>query len=245
MKKRIVSLLLCLVMALSMLPGTAWASVGDLLRNTPAENQALLDELAAMTGGTTEEARAMLEQLGLLDENGQLKTDYTLSLNGKEYTLDDAEALLEDPDTDLSQVGYVDGTPIALGDLKTILEIERELQRIQETYFSGTTFSEESLRSLNSLLDQLQAQGLTPMAAEGGPVSFLNNKVVDVSQLQEIPLESGYNYGYSGYFYINHNTQSGETVSFDITLDPGSLGTVLERVDVSSLSPLLASSPSR
>lgn len=71
------------------------------------------------------------------------------------------------------------------------------------------------------------------MAAEGGPVSFLNNKVVDVSQLQEIPLESGYNYGYSSYFYINHNTQSGETVSFDITLDPGSLGTVLERVDVS------------
>ena len=39
MKKRIVSLLLCLVMALSMLPGTAWAFVGDLLRNTPAENQ--------------------------------------------------------------------------------------------------------------------------------------------------------------------------------------------------------------
>lgn len=105
MKKRIVSLLLCLVMALSMLPGTAWASVGDLLRNTPAENQALLDELAAMTGGTTEEARAMLEQLGLLDENGQLKTDYTLSLNGKEYTLDEAEALLEDPDTDLSPGG--------------------------------------------------------------------------------------------------------------------------------------------
>ena len=112
--------------------------MGDLLRNTPAENQALLDELAAMTGGTTEEARAMLEQLGLLDENGQLKTDYTLSLDGKEYTLDEAEALLEDPDTDLSRVGYVDGTPIALGDLKTILEIERELQRIQETYFSGT-----------------------------------------------------------------------------------------------------------
>lgn len=144
--------------------------MGDLLRNTPAENQALLDELAAMTGGTTEEARAMLEQLGLLDENGQLKTDYTLSLDGKEYTLDEAEALLEDPDTDLSRVGYVDGTPIALGDLKTILEIERELQRIQETYFSGTAFSEESLRSLNSLLDQLQTQGLTPMAAEGGPL---------------------------------------------------------------------------
>ena len=144
--------------------------MGDLLRNTPAENQALLDELAAMTGGTTEEARAMLEQLGLLDENGQLKTDYTLSLDGKEYTLDEAEALLEDPDTDLSRVGYVDGTPIALGDLKTILEIERELQRIQEIYFSGTAFSEESLRSLNSLLDQLQTQGLTPMAAEGGPL---------------------------------------------------------------------------
>lgn len=233
MKKRLLSLLILVCMALSLLPGTAWASVGDLLHNTPAENQALLDELAAMTGGTTEEARTMLEQLGLLDEKGRLKTDYTLSLDGKEYTLDEMEALLSDPSTDLSQVGYVDGTPIALGDLKTILEIERELQRIQETYFSGTTFSEESLQSLNSLLDQLQTQGLELQAAAGAPVSFLRGKAVDVSSLQEIPLETGYNYGYSGYFSIHHNTQSGETVSFDLTLDPGSLGDLLERVEVS------------
>ena len=60
MKKRLLSLLILVCMALSLLPGTAWASVGDLLHNTPAENQALLDELAAMTGGTTEEARTCL-----------------------------------------------------------------------------------------------------------------------------------------------------------------------------------------
>ena len=46
MKKRFVALLLCLVMVLSMLPGTVWAAVADLLQNTPAENQALLEELA-------------------------------------------------------------------------------------------------------------------------------------------------------------------------------------------------------
>ncbi len=55
----------------------------------------------------------------------------------------------------------MDGVPIALGDLKTIIAIERELQRIQETYFSGRTFEGEALDNLNSLMAQLQTQGLT------------------------------------------------------------------------------------
>ena len=100
MKKRLLALAMCLVMVLSMLPGTAWAAVGQLLQNTPAQNQMLLEELDSLTGGTTEEASAMLAQLGLLDENGQLKTDYTLSLDGKEYTLEEIEDLLADPDTE-------------------------------------------------------------------------------------------------------------------------------------------------
>ena len=51
--------------------------------------------------------------------------------------------------------------PIALGDLKTIIAIERELQRIQELYFSGTPFEGESLDNFNDLLDQVQASGIT------------------------------------------------------------------------------------
>ena len=241
MKKRLLSLLLVVCMALSMLPATAYAAVSDLLPNSRGQNQEILDQLSALTEGNSAQAYALLEQLGLLDENGQLKTDYTIDLDGETYTLDEMMALLEDPSTDLSQVGYVDGTPIALGDLKTIIQIEQELQRIQATYFSGQTFSGASLDSLNSLMDQLQTQGIalqsvTPRVADGQPVDFLSNKVVDVSDLREIPLEVGYNHAYSGYFYLYKNTQSGETVSVDVALDGGTLGDYLERVEVTVVS---------
>ena len=41
-KTRILSLLLVLCMTLSLLPSTAFAAVGDLLSNTPAQNESLL-----------------------------------------------------------------------------------------------------------------------------------------------------------------------------------------------------------
>lgn len=215
-------------MLLSLLPAPAYAAVGQLLGNSPAANQALLEELASLTGGTTQEAYAMLEQLGLLDENGQVKTDYTLELDGEEYTLDQIEKLLEDPATDLSQVGYVDGTPIALGDLKTILQIERELQRIQDTYFSGRTFSGEAADNLNSLLDQLRVQGVMPLVGADMPVDWLRNKVVDVSEMKVVPMTIGYSYAYSGSFTV----YNGESVSVDLTLDTGTLGRRVREVNV-------------
>ena len=144
MRKKLLSLLLAVCMTLSLLPGTAYAAVGDLLSNSAQENQALLETLENLTGQDSETVRALLEQYGLLDEDGNLVTDKTVELDGVEYTLDEIEAILNDPATDLSQVGYVDGVPIALGDLKPILAIERELQRIQETYSSGAAFAVSS-----------------------------------------------------------------------------------------------------
>ena len=151
MRKRLTAALLCLCMMLTLLPGTAYAAVGELLGNSRAENQALLEQLEALTGQDGEAIQALLEQYGLLDEDGNLDIDQTVELDGDAYTLAEIEALLDDPDADLSRVGYVDGVPIALGDLKTIIAIERELQRIQETYFSGKAFDGESLANLNSL----------------------------------------------------------------------------------------------
>ena len=72
MKKRLLSLLLVVCMALSMLPATAYAAVSDLLPNSRGQNQEILDQLSALTEGNSAQAYALLEQLGLLDENGQL-----------------------------------------------------------------------------------------------------------------------------------------------------------------------------
>lgn len=144
MKKRILAVLLCLCMVLTMLPVSALAAVGGLLNNTPEQNETLLEKLQSFTGESPEEALELLDSMGLLDEDGNLITDQTIDLDGKQHTLEEMEALLEDPSADLSQVAYADGVPIALGDLKTVIAIERELQHLQETYFSGKTFDGEA-----------------------------------------------------------------------------------------------------
>ena len=208
MRKRLTALLLCLCMALTLLPSTAYAAVGELLGNSRAENQELLERLESLTGQDGEAIQALLEQYGLLDKNGNLVTDKTVELDGVEYTLDEIEALLNDPDTDLSQVGYVDGVPIALGDLRTIIAIERELARIQETYFSDKVFEGEALDNLNDLMEQLQNDGISVNAAavsgtvvadvsgfaavvEGGTVSASFQAQADVTYSVNVSLDTG------------------------------------------------------
>ena len=140
MKKRVsrivLSLILTLCLTLSMLPWPALAAVGDLLDNDPAENESILSQMENFSGESYEEAYALLDSLDLLDEDGKLVTDQVIVLDGVEYTLEEIEARLNDPATDLTEVAQVDGVPIALGDLKTIIAIERELQYLQEKYFT-------------------------------------------------------------------------------------------------------------
>lgn len=166
-------------MALSLLPGTAFAAVGDLLNNQTAKNESLLQQLQDFTGESYEEVYDLLDTLGLLDEDGNLVTDQTIDLDGKTYTLEEIEDLLNDPNTDLTQVAEVDGVPIALKDLATIIAIERQLQYLQEKYFTGATFEGESLENLNSLLEQLQGEGMT-LAANSDQIVFDTRNVQQI-----------------------------------------------------------------
>lgn len=180
MRKRLLSLLLVFCMALTLLPGTAFAAVGGLLNNQAAKNESLLQQLQDFTGESYEEVYDLLDTLGLLDEDGNLVTDQTIDLDGKTYTLEEIEDLLNDPNTDLAQVAEVDGVPIALKDLATIIAIERQLQYLQEKYFTGATFEGESLENLNSLLEQLQGEGMT-LAASGDQIVFDTSKIQTTS----------------------------------------------------------------
>ena len=148
-------------MVLTMLPTTAIASVSDSLGNTPEENQAILEQLSALTGGSSDQVLSMLNALGLLDEDGNFKVDQTITLDGQVLTLAAVMELLENPATDLTRIADVDGTPVALGDLKTMIQIEQELQRIKDTYFSGREFTGEALENLNSLMEQMELQGIS------------------------------------------------------------------------------------
>ena len=161
MKKRILSILLICCMVLTMLPTTAFAAVSDSLGNTPEENQEILEQLSALTGGSSDQVLSMLNALGLLDEAGNLKVDQTITLDGQVLTLAAVMEQLENPATDLTRIADVDGTPVALGDLKTMIQIEQELQRIKDTYFSDKEFTGEALENLNSLTEQLELQGIS------------------------------------------------------------------------------------
>ena len=108
MKKRILSILLVCCMVLTMLPTTAFAALSDSLGNTPKENQAILEQLSALTGGSSDQVLSMLNALGLLDEDGNFKVDQTITLDGQVLTLAAVMELLENPTTDLPRIADVD-----------------------------------------------------------------------------------------------------------------------------------------
>lgn len=218
MKKRILAVLLCLCMVLTMLPVSALAAVGGLLNNTPEQNETLLEKLQSFTGESPEEALELLDSMGLLDEDGKLITDQTIDLDGKQYTLEEMEALLEDPSADLSQVAYADGVPIALGDLKTVIAIERELQHLQETYFSGKTFDGEARENLNSLVTQLQTAGIAFQSAAVGD-THANVPSVNVNNFTAADVDSGEQ-------TLSIPGRVNQEYSVTVTLDPGLLNDV-------------------
>ena len=218
MKKRILAVLLCLCMVLTMLPVSALAAVGGLLNNTPEQNETLLEKLQSFTGESPEEALELLDSMGLLDEDGNLITDQTIDLDGKQYTLEEMEALLEDPSADLSQVAYADGVPIALGDLKTVIAIERELQHLQETYFSGKTFDGEARENLNSLVTQLQTAGIAFQSAAVGD-THANAPSVNVNNFTAADVDSGEQ-------TLSIPGRANQEYSVTVTLDPGLLNNV-------------------
>ena len=229
MKKRILSILLVCCMVLTMLPTAAFAAVSDSLGNTPKENQAILEQLSALTGGSSDQVLSMLNALGLLDEDGNFKVDQTITLDGQVLTLAAVMELLENPATDLTRIADVDGTPVALGDLKTMIQIEQELQRIKDTYFSGREFTGEALENLNSLMEQLELQGIS-LRYSASATKPEGVETVDMSGMMSQTLEVLANNTWnSGPFTV----YGGKPVGFSYRIQKGQLSDYITGVEVS------------
>lgn len=230
MKKRILSILLVCCMVLTMLPTAAFAAVSDSLGNTPEENQAILEQLSALTGGSSDQVLSMLNALGLLDEDGNFKVDQTITLDGQVLTLAAVMELLENPATDLTRIADVDGTPVALGDLKTMIQIEQELQRIKDTYFSGREFAGEALENLNSLMEQLELQGIS-LRYSAFATKPEGVETVDMRGMMSLTLgtEANNNKCISGTFTVYR----GKPVSFSYRIQEGQLRDYITGVTVS------------
>lgn len=96
---------------------------------------------------------ALLDQWGLLDENGNLIPDETISMNGMEYALEQVKMILEDEDTDLSIVVEVDGQFLTLEDLKKTIEIEEYLAYIKAAYFTEQDLTDEQIANFYDMAD--------------------------------------------------------------------------------------------
>ena len=229
MKKRILSILLICCMVLTMLPTTAFAAVSDSLGNTPEENQEILEQLSALTGGSSDQVLSMLNALGLLDEAGNLKVDQTITLDGQVLTLAAVMEQLENPATDLTRIADVDGTPVALGDLKTMIQIEQELQRIKDTYFSDREFTGEALENLNSLMEQLELQGIS-LQYSAFATKPEGVETVDMSGVMSQTLDNLANKKWeSGTFTVYR----GKPVGFSYRIQEGQLSEYIDGVEVS------------
>ena len=229
MKKRILSILLVCCMVLTMLPTAAFAAVSDSLGNTPEENQAILEQLSALTGGSSDQVLSMLNALGLLDEDGNFKVDQTITLDGQVLTLAAVMELLENPATDLTRIADVDGTPVALGDLKTMIQIEQELQRIKDTYFSGREFTGEALENLNSLMEQMELQGIS-LQYSASATKPEGVETVDMSGMMSQTLGNLANNSWSsGTFTV----YGGKPVGFSYRIQKGQLSEYITGVEVS------------
>ena len=229
MKKRFLAALLSLCMTLTLLPTTAFAAVSDSLGNTPEENQAILEQVSALTGDSSDQVLSMLNALGLLDEDGNFKVDQTITLDGQVLTLAAVMELLENPTTDLTRIADVDGTPVALGDLKTMIQIEQELQRIKDTYFSGREFTGEALENLNSLMEQLELQGIS-LQYSASATKPEGVETVDMSGMMSQTLEDlASNSWSSGTFTV----YGGKPVGFSYRIQKGQLSEYITGVEVS------------
>ena len=229
MKKRILSILLVCSMVLTMLQTAAFAALSDSLGNTPKENQAILEQLSALTGGSSDQVLSVLNALGLLDEDGNFKVDQTITLDGQVLTLAAVMELLENPATDLTRIADVDGTPVALGDLKTMIQIEQELQRIKDTYFSGREFTGEALENLNSLMEQLELQGIS-LQYSASATKPEGVETVDMRGMMSQTLEDLANNKWSsGTFTV----YGGKPVGFSYRIQKGQLSKYIDDVEVS------------
>ena len=229
MKKRFLAALLSLCMTLTLLPTTAFAALSDSLGNTPEENQAILEQVSALTGDSSDQVLSMLNALGLLDEDGNFKVDQTITLDGQVLTLAAVMELLENPATDLTRIADVDGTPVALGDLKTMIQIEQELQRIKDTYFSGREFTGEALENLNSLMEQLELQGIS-LQYSASATKPEGVETVDMSGMMSQTLEDlASNSWSSGTFTV----YGGKPVGFSYRIQKGQLSEYITGVEVS------------
>ncbi|MDR1293661.1 MAG: hypothetical protein LBK59_01685, partial [Bifidobacteriaceae bacterium] len=132
--------------------GVAHGAHADMGWPTRLTN-ALAPELG--TAGATA-AVEMLRDNGFLDAQGLMRTDYPVVIGGKTRSLAEVRELLTAQKLDLTQEAVVDGTPIALADLKHILAVTDAVEAATTTGSTKSLITPSHTAAFTSLVSQLQ-----------------------------------------------------------------------------------------
>lgn len=167
--KRVCACLMTAVMLFNACPVAAMASVLD---RSPGENREILSQLERIAGSEDEAERyyALLQQYGLLDQDGHTVDEWSIELDGEQVDLAKIREVLGG-NYDASKTVTVDGTQVTLGDLDTMLQIEDYIAYLRETYFSDGEWTQEQIDALNSLRAQINESGIQ-MTGSDQAVSF-------------------------------------------------------------------------
>lgn len=226
--KKLTAVILAVMMLVTTLAPPALAALED---NTPDQNRRILQELTDFWGDdkTAREAMELLRENGLIDGEGNVLSDWSGEIyihDGEEprhTSVEELTALLEDEAASRDTVITVDGTEITLGGFETILEIQREIARIRETYLQDqVSLTQEQAASLYSLYEQLSEEGIELYSANGAD-DLVFPSGIDHSVTAEIvgPDTAALNSSYT--FQVKLNKAQTQDVTFSYAAHSGSV----------------------
>nr|MCR4804193.1 hypothetical protein [Clostridia bacterium] len=217
-RTRITAIVLILAMTFSLMPMQAFAALAD---NDPAYNREMLEAIRTVIGSENEAELYydMMEHYGLLEEDGTLAESWSISMDGEEISLSELREILAgeyDPDRYIT----VDGTPVTLADVQTMIDIEDYVAYIRDTYYSDGEWTQEQKDAYESLVQQVNTEGITlrgstdaGLAEGGSEKSTLTNASTD--QSARIRLTRLHN---SGFRADLTGAAPGQYVSFSFTI---------------------------
>ena len=192
-------------------------SVGDSTVTPAAPVVTVLGE--PVDSGDLQEVIDFLDQYGLLTDAG-CAADWALTLPGGERETDVSELLsmLESGDYDPDMVITVDGTPVTMADFATMMEIQKEIQRIRDTYLKDNVeLTPEQASNLYELYRQLQTNGIKLYNTQGADALVFPSETDHtqrVSVPQAVTMENG---GESGItIQLDHTAKGPVTVDWRI-----------------------------
>ena len=184
-KMRYLAMFMAVVMGVTSLSDSVLAAF-----NSTAEEANAKDTLKKLEEGQeidAQEAKYILESLGIFNEDGSMNTSKII-MDQREYSLEEIKEYLQGGTADLDKKVSVDGTELTLGNVQTMLQIEEELSNYQTTYFPENTgeYTPVMEATISSLLMQLNEGKLTIKAKNAANV--INRDVtLSVDELAEAP----------------------------------------------------------